>query len=327
MGTYDKQKIHKYFDKAYEQKLKKINEQLQQDVILSLIGHTTNTKKQTAQQLINDNIQTEGTYTNQANKTYKYDEHIIFKDTPTLTSKNKTKLIQHFKRSDLILFLLEATNAKLAKDELETFNQIKQMDKNIIFVLCEIEKVNNLAHIINEVRDVIGQAYNIIPISNSRNEGLERLRLEILKNLEKIHKDIQFARFIQNEENKQAIAHRWITSKASSTALIGVSLDPNHDITPLISILSGLLIRLALLYHKQITKENIKQLITSTLTKNLGESIFKKITKLIPNAGSLLGSDILGGKALSLGYTVNYMYQNDLSLTNNNIYSLYKSLK
>jgi GTPase len=44
----------------------------------------------------------------------------------------------------------------------------------------------------------------------------------------------------------------------------------------------------------------------SSLTGNLGKSIFRQALKIIPGAGSIVGASIAGSMTLALGYAIKY---------------------
>lgn len=332
LKKYDEETVNMHFDETYDKKLEKINDQLEEQVTFAMVGHINVGKSSTINQIMNDEVATVGPQPGETItiNEYKYKDNIVFTDTPGLDDINQGHselTLQYYKKADVILFFLNAAGTVLADSERIAFEQISEVNKNIIIVLNKIDAAEDIPHIINYIRSHIGQAYNVIPISSKTGEGIERLRLEILKNLEKVHKDTQFARHIQGKKNKSAIANRWITTAASSAAIIGVTPMPGSDIVPITSIQVGLMIRLAILYDKPISKERAKELTVATLTGSIGQNVFRQLVKLIPGAGSLVGAGVAGSMTLALGYAIKHIYENDLELNVETLLSLYETFR
>lgn len=332
MKKYNKTTIETHFDKTYEDKLEQINKQLEESVTFAVIGHVNVGKSSTINQLLNDDVAPVGAEPGETAtiNQYKYKDKIFFTDTPGLDDikQEQSELtLQYYQDADVILFFLNAAGTVLSESERHTFEQIRKMNDNIIVVLNKIDAAEDIQSITNYIRGHIGQAYNVIPISSKTGEGIERLRLEILKNLEKVYKDTQFARHIHGKKNKSAIANRWIATAASSASLVGIAPIPGSDIVPIMSIQVGLMIRLAILYDKPISKKRAKELTVATLTGSIGQNVFRQIVKFIPGAGSLVGAGVAGSMTLALGYSIKYIYENDLELSTESLLSLYKTFR
>lgn len=89
---------------------------------------------------------------------------------------------------------------------------------------------------------------------------------------------------------------------------------PGADIVPLTGIQVALMLRLAALYEKPISKDRAKEMILSSLTGSLGKTIFRQAIKLIPGAGSVAAGGVAGSLTLGLGYAVKYAYENNIEL-------------
>lgn len=332
MKKFTENEINKHFDDTFDDKIKDINEQLEQKVTIAMIGDINTGKSSTINQIIGDEVATVGSQPGETEQIdlYQYKDNIVFADTPGLDDMKEDHsnlTLDYYKNADVILFFLNAAGTVLSESERKTFVNVSKMNPYIIIVLNKIDAAENIPSILNYIREHLGQKYNIIPISSKSGEGIERLRLEILKNLEKVHKDTQFARHIQGEKNKSAIANRWITAAASSASLVGVAPIPGSDIVPITGIQVGLMMRLAILYDKPISKKRAKELTIAALTGSVGKNIFRQIVKLIPGAGSIAGAGVAGSMTLALGYTVKYIYENDLELNHKTLLSLYSTFK
>lgn len=332
MSNIDKNVIDDHFDETYEKKLKEINEQLEEKVTFVVIGDINSGKSSTINQLIGDEVAKVGAQPGETVDIdmYEYKNNIFFADTPGLDDINKEhseRTLSFYEKADVVLFFLNAAGTVLSAGERKTFNEVSKMNSNIIIVLNKIDAAENISEIINYIREHIGQKHNIIPISSKTGEGIERLRLEILKNLEKVHKDTQFARHIQGKKNKSAIANRWITAAASSASIIGATPIPGPDIVPITGIQVGLMIRLAILYDKPISKKRAKELTIATVTGTVGKNVFRQIVKFIPGAGSVASAGVAGTMTLALGHAIKYVYENDLELTTETLLTLTTKFK
>ena len=102
--------------------------------------------------------------------------------------------------------------------------------------------------------------------------------------LKKEKKDILFAKHIRE---KSSTANKWILAAATSATAIGAAPIPGSDIIPITGIQVGLMVRLAALYEKPLTKDRAKELAIASLTGNVGKSLFRQVVKFIPGAGLL----------------------------------------
>lgn len=324
--------INEHFDETYEEKLKEINKQLEEKVTFAVIGDINSGKSSTINQIIGDEVAKVGAQPGETTEIdmYEYKNNIFFADTPGLDDINQEhseQTLSFYKSADVVLFFLNAAGTVLSDGERKTYEEVSKTNDNIIIVLNKIDAAENIPEIVNYIRHHIGQKHNIIPISSKTGEGIERLRLEILKNLEKVHKDTQFARHIQGKKNKSAIANRWITAAASSASIIGAAPIPGSDIVPITGIQVGLMIRLAVLYDKPISKKRAKELTVATITGTVGRNVFRQLVKFIPGAGSIASAGVAGSMTLALGHAVKYIYENDLELSYDTLLSLTKAFK
>ncbi|MFL6563092.1 MAG: GTP-binding protein, partial [Bacillus sp. (in: firmicutes)] len=98
-------------------------------------------------------------------------------------------------------------------------------------------------------------------------------------------------------------------------------------IIPITGIQVGLMVRLAALYEKPITKDRAKELAIASFAGNIGKSLFRQAVKFIPGAGSVAGASIAGSMTLALGYAIKYAYENNIELDANILKTLTKTLK
>jgi len=312
------------FERAYEEEVDRINEQLEKEILFAMIGDVNTGKSSTINRLVGEEVASVGAQPGETVivKKYKYKDKIIFADTPGLddiNSKNSEETEKFFKEADIILFFLNAAGTVFSEGEKKYFDKISKINKKIIFVMNKIDAADDIPSLVKYVQDMTGHNYRVIPISSKTGEHIDRLRNVILDILNKEKKDILFAKSIKA---KSSIADKWILAAAGSAAGIGAAPIPGADIIPLTTIQVGLMLKLAALYEKPISKDRAKELILSSLTGSLGKTIFRQAIKLIPGAGSIASASVAGSLTLGLGDAVKYAYENNIELDEDILKSL-----
>ena len=304
------------FERAYEEEVDRINEQLEKEILFAMIGDVNTGKSSTINRLVGEEVASVGAQPGETVivKKYKYKDKIIFADTPGLddiNSKNSEETEKFFKEADIILFFLNAAGTVFSDGEKKYFDKISKINKKIIFVMNKIDAADDIPGLIKYVQDMTGYNYSVVPISSKTGEHIDRLRNAILDILKKENKDILFAKSIKA---KSSTANKWILSAAATATGIGAAPIPGSDIVPLTTIQVGLMLKLATLYEKSISKDRAKELILSSLMGSLGKNIFRQAIKLIPGAGSIVSGSVAGSLTLGLGYAVKYAYENNIEL-------------
>lgn len=319
----------KDFDQAFEQETDEVNRQLDTEVLFAMIGDINTGKSSTINKLIGDEVAKVGAQPGETTMVdrYEYRDKIIFADTPGLDdiqTSHSEETLKFYKEADIVLFFLNAAGTVLSEGERQSFEMIRKHNKDIIFVLNKIDAADDIPSLVNFIKDNTGGTFKVIPISARTGENIDKLRNAILDILKKKHKEIQFARLIKE---KSSTANKWILAASGSAAAVGAAPLPGSDIVPLTGIQVGLMVKLAALYEKPLSKSKAKELTIATITGNIGKSIFRQIVKVIPGAGSVAGGSIAGGMTLALGHAVKYAYENDLELNAETLISLYDFFK
>jgi GTP-binding protein Era len=327
-GVSVQQFNEKDFEQAFEEESDKINAELDKEVLFALIGDVNTGKSSTINQLIGDEVAPVGARPGETVtiERYTYRDKIIFVDTPGLDdieAKNSEETLKFYKQADVVLFFLNAAGTVLSEGELRSFEIVKKENKDIIFVLNKIDAADDIPHLVQYIKDHTGK-FKVVPISSRTGENIDKLRNEILNILEKKHKEIQFARLIKE---KSSTANKWILGASGSAAAVGAAPIPGSDFVPLTGIQVGMMIRLATLYEKPLSKAKAKELILATITGNIGQTLFRQVIKFVPGAGSVAGGSIAAGMTLALGYAVKYAYENDIDLDPKTLQSLYDYFK
>ncbi len=318
-------------DEMFENEMKKVNDALEQDLLISLIGEVNAGKSSTVNKIIGEDIASTNPMPGETVSVDPYNikglENIKFMDTPGLNDpndENPKKTLEFVQKSDVILFFLNAAGTVFSESEKEKFNEIEKHNKDILIVLNKIDAAENIPSIVKFIQDHTANKYKVIPISSKTEENLETLKKEILFLLEKKGKDILFAKSMKG---KSTAANRWIIGAGVSAGIIGASPIPGSDVLPLTTLQAGLIIKLSNLYDKPLTKKAAKDMIVVTATQTIGHTIYRQALKFIPGAGSVIGGTVASSMTLALGYGVKYAYENNIDIDYDMIGALFVKLK
>lgn len=305
-----------YFDDLYEKEMKEVNEQLEQEILFALVGDVNAGKSSTMNQIMGEEVAAVGAQPGETKqiKKYIYKEKIVFVDTPGLDDVNKensTETLNYYKEADVVLFFLNAAGTVLSEGEKRSLQEVKKTNKEILLVLNKIDAADDIPHLIEYIKTHTGNEFKVIPISSRTGKNIELLREGILNILQTRKKDLLFAKELKE---KSSVANKWILGAATSAGVIGAAPIPGADIVPITGVQVGLMIKLATLYNKPISKERARELALATFTGNVGKSLFRQAVKFIPGAGTVAGAGIAASLTLALGYGIKYAYENDIEL-------------
>ncbi|WP_313894277.1 GTPase [Psychrobacillus sp.] len=313
------------FDKIFNEKTEEYASQLTQKIVIAMVGDVNAGKSSTINRLMKENLASVGAKPGETTeiKEYAYKENIVFADTPGLDDiykENSEVTKNYYKKCDAILFFLNAAGTVLSENELNNLRQIEKINKDIIIVLNKIDAADDIQESVTYIQHHTNSLYPVVPISSRTGENIETLQNKLLDILEKKSKDVLMA---MHMENKSSIATRWILAAGASSAVVGASPIPGSDFIPLTGIQVALMLKLSTLYDKPISKDNAKELIIATIVGNIGKTIFRQISKLVPGAGSVVGASVAGSTTVALGYAVKYAHESNIELKAETLKSLY----
>ena len=178
------------FDKAYEEEINRVNEQLEKEILFALIGDVNSGKSSTINLLLGlqgEEAAKVGARPGETNSinTYHYKDKIVFADTPGLddiNENNSEETLKFYKEADVILFFLNAAGTVLSEGERKSLEKIGKINKNIILVLNKIDAVaaEDIPGIVKYIQDNTDYNYKVTPISSKTGENIEMLRNAIL---------------------------------------------------------------------------------------------------------------------------------------------------
>lgn len=314
------------FDRIFDEKSEEINEQLDSEILIAMIGDVNAGKSSTINQLMGEPVAEVGAKPGETIqiKKYIYKDNIIFVDTPGLDDivrEHSAETMKFYKEADVILFFLNAAGTVLSETELVSLNKIGAVNEHIVLVLNKIDAAEDIENLVKYIKEHTNHRYVVTPISSRTGENMALLQDEILTVLEMKKKDILMA---ANMANKSSIANKWILAAGGSAAAIGASPIPGSDFIPLTTLQVGLMLRLSTLYDKPISKDNAKELIIATVVGNIGKTIFRQIVKVVPGAGMVAGASVAGAMTIALGHAVKYAHENNIDLNAKSLKPIYE---
>ncbi|PSL34372.1 GTP-binding protein Era [Planomicrobium soli] len=325
------EEVMRVMDNMFESEMKKVNDMLEQELLISLIGEVNAGKSSTVNKIIGENIASTNPMPGETVSVDPYNirglENIKFMDTPGLNDpndENPKKTLEFVQSSDVVLFFLNAAGTVFSDSEKEKFTEIEKHNKDILIVLNKIDAAEDIPSLIQFIKKHTNNKYKIVPISSKTGENLEILKKDILFLLEKKGKDLLFAKSMKE---KSAAANRWILGAGVSAGIIGASPIPGSDVIPLTSLQVGLIIRLSKLYDKPLTKKAARDMIVITATQTLGHTLYRQALKFIPGAGSIIGGTVASAMTLALGYGVKYAFENNIAIDYDMIVDLFEKYK
>ncbi len=325
-NQFNEEELRKSIDDVYDEKNSDFNEQLEREILFTLIGNVNAGKSSVINAVMGEKVAQEGAKPGETIeiKEYRYQEKIMFVDTPGLhdiIEENSEKTLKYYKKADVILFVLNAAGEVFSAPEQAVYNKVKKYNDHIIFVLNKIDAAENIPSLIEYVGKNTDKKHPVIAVSSRTGENIDVLECEIMDFLEKKHKELLFANLVKH---KAPIAKKWILAAATSAGAVGLSPLPGSDIIPITSIQVSLLIKLGILYDKKLSKERAQELVLATITGNMGKTIFRQIVKTFPGVGLLAGGGIAFSLTLGLGLVVKYAYENEIEINQDNIMMIYK---
>lgn len=319
--------IDQAFNMSFDQASDEINEELNKELYIALVGDVNAGKSSTINALLEEDLVSVGARPGETVeiKEIHHKDNIIFVDTPGLddvVTENSAKTLAYYKKSDVILFFLNAAGTVLSDNELKTLSSIEKNNKDIIIVLNKIDAADDIPSLVHYIGEKTGSRYPIVAISSRTGENLAALQDEILEILEKKSKDLLFGKELKD---KGRIANNWIMSAGAAATGVGALPVPGSDFVPLVGIQVSLILKLSTLYGKPISKANAKELIIATVVGNAGKAVFRQVIKFVPGAGSVIGASVAGGTTVALGHAIKYMHENDIDLSVTELNKIYKS--
>ena len=317
--------FNEFFNESYDKEMKEINEQLDKDILFVLIGNINSGKSSTINALMDEGVARVSSKPGETIEVepHKYGEKVVFVDTPGLDDiieDNSEMTLNYYKRSDIILFFLNAAGNVLSLTEKKVFEKIKKHNDNIIIVLNKIDAAEDIPALVSYIAGELGESHKIVPISSKTGENIDKLKMEILDILKVKKKDILFAKHVKE---KSSIAQKWILGASAAAGAVGLTPIPGADIVPITAIQIGLMVKLSNLYDNPISRDDAKEMILTTITGSAGRAAYRQLIKLIPGYNLIVGGGVASSVTFALGQAIKYAYENQIELNPESLKTIY----
>ncbi|WP_096189340.1 YcjF family protein [Evansella halocellulosilytica] len=320
-----KSELEEAIDKNFHKEMDEINEILEDECILAFVGDVNTGKSSTLNLIFEEPVTGVGALPGETTtiNIIHYKENIVFADTPGLSdivSKHSEETWNYFKKADAVLFFLNAAGTVLSDREKESLERIEKEHKRIIIILNKIDAADDVEQLIDYIRMQTDGQYDVIPVSSKTKEGVSRLEDAILSLMKE--KDFVLGRHLRA---KGKAAKKVINRMSVAAASVGASPVPGSDFVLLSALQIRMLMKLANIYGKKMTKSRAKNMILTTITGNIGRTVARQLTKVIPGYGIVIGAGVAGSMTLALGRSVKYMYERNLDIDDRTFKNIYKT--
>lgn len=334
-------------DKIWEEKNEELRKDLSKKLIITFAGTVACGKSTAIKKIFSlpiDNISPIPGTTEEI-KIFQVNKNVYVADTPGLfdiRSEISGKTKEFIDSSDIFIFILNSTAVLTEKERIEIYDLIS-INKPLLILINKIDLLKDDA----EVEHVYKYACknlpeidqnNIIPVSFENRSGdeinIEKVVRWILKTLSVSGKEILFSKAIKF---KNEASDTLIVKTSLQAGTIGALPIPGSDIVLLTALQIKMIIRLAEIYEKKITKDDINVILSSLLSGNVGKSIFRYIISLLKAGNwvpggqwsiiitsavaSLLASSITYG----VGKSFQYYFENDMETAFEDMEEIFRS--
>ena len=335
---FEKDKFEEAFKKAYDEKHAEFEQISKEKLIISLLG-SVNAGKSTAINALTGikyaEVKARAGWTREISL-YELKDGIFIADTPGLhdidenVSQKASDYIEE--NSDIVLLFLNAT-VGVTKHEKETFNEVYNLNKEVLVVLNKIDALeeDEIQEVIKQTREELG--VTPIAISAKTGAGIKDLNSAILKLLEEKGKELLFLKVSRYKEKTVA---KWINGAAVTAASIGAIPIPGSDIFPLTSLQVGLALKIAYIYDIKPSKNDVMNLVASTVTGSIGKQIVRWALTALKAAGwgggpifepviALIAASVASALTYGFGWACNAYYKSGMTLDLGEVGEIFKA--
>lgn len=305
------------FEKIFKKEEDAFKQTVESKLIISLFGEVNSGKSMTINALTGRKLSKVTAIAGETTEVYPhpYSNEVLIVDTPGINDINEhvSKKASDFveRETDIIILFFNAAIGA-TKGMIDTYNNLKELNKPIILVLNKIDiwydedGFNNEEYyqVKNQIEDETGQ--NVIAISAKKEIGIKELNEEIVNLLKSNGKDILYTKV---SKFKEKIVSNWINAASASSFAVGAIPLPFADMIPLTTIQVGLAFKIAYVYNCKVNKEDVMSLIGSTITGKIGKQLFKLGTQALKALGWIggpLGAGALATLAGTIAASVTY---------------------
>lgn len=299
------------FSRLFDQESAKVEKQLQQKLIITMVGDVNAGKSSTINRILNREVAEVGASPGKTTSISEYDygDGVVLADTPGLNdvvTSNSAVTQAFYQSSDMILFFLNAAGTVFSEVEDKALKIVAAENPNIIIVLNKIDASDDVPTQIAFIKEKTNNSYPVIPVSSRTGENIDQLETEMLNLATENKKDLVLAKKFKS---RSSVANKWIVAASASAGGVGVTPIPFADSLALSALQISLVLKLANLYEYSITKKNLQEMMLPLITTTVGRTLAGSIAKIVPGVGTLVGGAINGGVAASITAAIGYSFK------------------
>ena len=260
-------------------------------LIIALYGSVNSGKSSTINALIDKPLASVTAVAGQTKeiRLYKFtkDENVWIADNPGLDDINEENSAQAKEfieeGADIILFFFNA-GVGASKSTVDAYEELQGLDKPIIAILNKIDMFHNneQEEMVQDIKEKTGA--KVVPISAYDKRGIDVLHQRIMEILKSEGKGLLYLKVLKSQFKDEGV-DKWITAVTISAAGVGAIPIPGADIIPLTTLQVGLAMKIAFIYERKVTKEDVLQLVAATVTGTIGRQIYRGGIALLKAAG------------------------------------------
>ena len=165
---------------------------------------------------------------------------------------------------------------------------------------------NEQEEMVQDIKEKTGA--KVVPISAYDKRGIDVLHQRIMEILKSEGKELLYLKVSKSQFKDEGV-DKWITGVTISAAGVGAIPIPGVDIIPLTTLQVGLAMKIAFIYERKVTKEDVLQLVGATVTGSIGRQIYRWGIQGLKAAGWLggpLGEGVVMAVAAGVAASVTY---------------------
>ncbi|EUJ41920.1 YcjF family protein [Brochothrix campestris] len=318
------------FGKVFDQEAKKVAKQLAETITITMVGDVNAGKSSTINRILNQDVAEVGANPGKTVQISEYDygDGVVLADTPGLNdiiASHSDETRAYYRRSDIILFFLNAAGTVYSETEKQALAFVASENKKLIIVLNKIDASDDVPTQVAYIREQTNHAYPVVAVSSRTGENIDELVHVMLALAKDNEKELLLAKKLRD---RASVANRWILTASASAGGVGASPIPFSDSIALSALQISLVLKLASLYDRRLTKSNLQDMMLPLITTTLGRTLAGSLAKVIPGVGTVVGGAINAGVAASvtaaIGYAFKAVFEKDMSLDAQLIQSLFK---
>ena len=305
----------KAFDESFAEESEKFEKFKKKKLIIALYGSVNSGKSSTINALIDKPLASVTAVAGQTKeiRLYKFtkDENVRIADNPGLDDINEENSAQAKEfieeGADIILFFFNA-GVGASKSTVDAYEELQGLDKPIIAILNKIDMFHNneQEEMVQDIKEKTGA--KVVPISAYDKRGIDVLHQRIMEILKSEGKELLYLKVSKSQFKDEGV-DKWITGVTISAAGVGAIPIPGVDIIPLTTLQVGLAMKIAFIYERKVTKEDVLQLVGATVTGSIGRQIYRWGIQGLKAAGWLggpLGEGVVMAVAAGVAASVTY---------------------